>query len=87
MNVTDLANHDYTLQTVVQSGYDKTAFEVCLADPSTQQAVDKQFEDIKNTRIYGTPTIFINKEPLVGPKPYRVYERLLGHAFWEKWFK
>jgi protein-disulfide isomerase len=25
------------------------------------------------TKFYGTPTIFINGEALVGPKPYRVY--------------
>ena len=87
MNITDLVNHDYTLQTAVRLGYDQNAFQTCLADPVTQQVVDQQFEIIKNTKIYGTPTIFINKEPLVGPKPYRVYERLLGHAFYERWFQ
>jgi len=29
------------------------------------------------TGVYGTPTVFVNGEPIVGPKPYRVYERLL----------
>jgi type 1 fimbria pilin len=87
MKIADVDNHDVTLQAALQSGYDKAQFQSCIADPASQKAVDQQFEMIKKTNIYGTPTIFINKQSLVGPKPYRVYERMLGHAFWERWFQ
>lgn len=83
-----LDNHDQTLKMAENAGFDSTAFQACLNNPVTQKAVSKQDAEIRKTGIYGTPTIFINGQPAVGPKPARVYERLLGHSVFEgllKW--
>jgi hypothetical protein len=45
----------------------------CINDPETKNIVIKQIEELNKTNIYGTPLIFINGKPFVGPKPYRVY--------------
>jgi protein-disulfide isomerase len=66
-------------------GLDAAAIETCAADPATEEAVQKIFTEIRKTNFYGTPTIFINGKPLVGPKPYRVYAiELEGLFFWLK---
>jgi protein-disulfide isomerase len=46
----------------------------CIQSDETKKVTDEQFEKIKNLKIYGTPTVFINGKALVGPKPYRVYK-------------
>jgi hypothetical protein len=66
-------------------GLDATAIETCAAAPQTEEAVQKLFTEIRKTNFYGTPTIFINGEPLVGPKPFRVYAiQLEGLFYWLK---
>jgi protein-disulfide isomerase len=66
-------------------GLDATAIDTCANDPATEEQVQKLFTEIKKTNFYGTPTIFINGEPLVGPKPYRVYAiQLEGFFYWLK---
>jgi hypothetical protein len=66
-------------------GLDANAVETCAAAPQTEESVQKLFTEIRKTNFYGTPTIFINGEPLVGPKPFRVYAiKLKGFFFWLK---
>ena len=66
-------------------GLDATAIETCAAEPQTEEAVQKLFTEIRKTNFYGTPTIFIDGEPLVGPKPFRVYAiQLEGFFYWLK---
>lgn len=38
---------------------------------------NKQLTELQKTGVYGTPTVFVNGKAVVGPKPYRVYKRLL----------
>ncbi|MFH0955707.1 MAG: thioredoxin domain-containing protein [Candidatus Falkowbacteria bacterium] len=45
----------------------------CLNDPNTKSLAEKQLNELNKTKLYGTPTIFINDQVFVGPKPYRVY--------------
>ena len=52
-------------------------FQSCLADEETAAAVAYTIEEIKDTGIYGTPTVFVNGQAFVGPKPTRVYKRFL----------
>ncbi|MFZ3011452.1 MAG: thioredoxin domain-containing protein [Minisyncoccia bacterium] len=44
----------------------------------TKTAVENQVEELNKTNLYGTPTIFINSKPFVGPKPYRVYNSAIN---------
>lgn len=61
--------------------FDKELINDCLNDPETKQIVNTQVAQLLNTKLYGTPTVFINGEALVGPKPYRVYKNMLNSFF------
>jgi hypothetical protein len=66
-------------------GLDAASIDACAAEPATEEAVQKLFAEIQKTNFYGTPTIFINGEPIVGPKPYRVYAiQMEGFFYWLK---
>ena len=84
--VTDKSNLDNadTINNLMSNiGLDTGKMNACIADPQTETAVQNQFLEIKKTKFYGTPTIFINGEGFVGPKPYRVYAiRLKGLLYW-----
>ncbi|MEI6093446.1 MAG: thioredoxin domain-containing protein [bacterium] len=58
-------------------GLNKTEIKDCANSEATQKLVIEQEDEIKKVGIYGTPTVFIDGEPIVGPKPYRVYARLI----------
>jgi len=73
----DLANIDFVDGLIAQAGYNLEKIKECVNSEATEAIVDSQFQEIKTINIYGTPTIFINHKPVVGPKPYRVYERML----------
>jgi protein-disulfide isomerase len=64
---------------------DTASIDTCANDPATEENVQKLFTEIRKTNFYGTPTIFINGEPIVGPKPYRVYAiQMEGFFYWLK---
>ncbi|MCL4353945.1 DsbA family protein [Patescibacteria group bacterium] len=70
-------------EAIKSSGYDLPKILACTSNSNTQQLVDQQINSINHTGVYGTPTILINDQIFVGPKPYRVYERALkGWRFW-----
>jgi protein-disulfide isomerase len=58
-------------------GFDIDRMKVCTNATSTDVLVQKQANELAKTHLYGTPTLFINKQPIVGPKPYFVYRNLL----------
>lgn len=58
-------------------GIDLTKLDACIQSEATQTLVKEQYKQIVKTGIYGTPTAFVNKIAVVGPKPARVYQRLL----------
>jgi len=66
---------------------DKEMYDECVSSNETHPHMLKQIENIKTTNIYGTPTVFIKgpktTEVVVGPKPYRVYSRLVKKAIKE----
>jgi len=66
------------IQTMLESlGLKREAVSACVQALETKQIVEKRFNQIQTTGIYGTPTVFVNGTPVVGPKPERVYRRLL----------
>jgi protein-disulfide isomerase len=55
----------------------------CLTDPFTEEAVSRQLAEVTKTNFFGTPTVFIDTQPFVGPKPYRVYAIAMdGLLYW-----
>lgn len=79
----DIAKKEFVDGLLKDVGYDVEAINTCSQSPETQSAVVERRIQLEKTNIYGTPLVFINRKGLVGPKPYRVYERILkGFRFW-----
>lgn len=77
----ETANVEYVDGVLVDLRLDVERIKACVDSEQTQQVVEEQMEMIKDTGIYGTPTIFMNGKAVVGPKPYRVYKRLLQESY------
>ncbi|MFC1612459.1 DsbA family protein [Patescibacteria group bacterium] len=72
-----MSDKDFVRGLMHSLGIDDKKIEECAKDEGLQEKILDQYEDIKQTGIYGTPTIFINGKAFVGPKPTRVYKRAL----------
>lgn len=75
---TEVASEGATIQLIASLGIDTASMSACINSPYAAEAVQKIKYEIDKTGIYGTPTVFLNGVPVVGPKPYRVYRRLLN---------
>lgn len=73
----DLRDKEVIFDIVEDIGVDRDIISECSDYNETTELTDKQIEEMKKIGVYGTPTVFINGNALVGPKPYRVYKRLL----------
>lgn len=79
----DDANPEYVNKVLSDLGYSMDNINQCSESQETKSAVVRQRVELEKTNIYGTPLVFINDKGLVGPKPYRVYDRVLnGLKFW-----
>lgn len=54
-------------------GFERTAFLSCVNSPETNALSERQLAEIRKTGVYGTPTVFVNGDAIVGPKNSRVY--------------
>ncbi len=72
-----IADKNYTENLIKNLGFDLKKIQACVNNKDAQNKVLDQYEEIKQTGIFGTPTIFINGQPFVGPKPERVYRQAL----------
>jgi protein-disulfide isomerase len=69
----------------LQAGLNWNEVDRCLKDPATQDAVDRQMDEVAKTNFFGTPTVFIGNKAFVGPKPLRVYAIAMdGLFYWAK---
>jgi len=58
-------------------GLNTTEYNECANSNESISLFEEQLIELGSVGVYGTPTIFINGEVFVGPKPYRVYKRAL----------
>ena len=72
-----LHNEDAVYDLVETVGYDRDEIRSCATSEVIQETVQTMRQQVVRTGIYGTPLIFINDQPVVGPKPYRVYRFML----------
>lgn len=72
-----VADENKTIEVIKELGIDYEEIRKVVNDPQTANIVQKKIYEIDKTGIYGTPTVFINNKPVVGPKPYRVYRIML----------
>ena len=81
----DLVNTAFLQKTLTAAGYDAAKVQACMDDSATKEIAKQQMDEVTKTHFYGTPTVFLNNEALVGPKPYRVYAiQLQGLLYWLK---
>jgi protein-disulfide isomerase len=84
-NPASLDDITFARKVTSQLGLDWNQIETCLNAPATQDAVTRQMDEVSKTNFFGTPTVFINDKPFVGPKPPRVYAiALKGPLYWMK---
>ncbi|MEN4011578.1 MAG: DsbA family protein [Chloroflexota bacterium] len=70
---------------LLQAGFDPLEIDLCATEQKTEQAVEQQLSQIVSTGFFGTPTVFIGDDILIGPKPSRVYAIALnGLFFWAR---
>lgn len=72
-----LANPGHIVTVLTRLGLDPRQISDCAGSDATTSAVTDQQLQINAAGIYGTPTVFVNGQPIVGPKPARVYTRFL----------
>ncbi len=70
---TKLSDTAFTNQLLNEYGFNTSGINQCLSGEAAKAGIKKQFQELLKTKLYGTPTIFINGQVFVGPKPYRVY--------------
>lgn len=77
-DVLQLHNEEYLFGIVENMGLDVDTIRACSISNETLNLTSIQTAEAVKTGIYGTPTVFVNGNAVVGPKPYRVYKRLLN---------
>jgi hypothetical protein len=81
----NLADTAFIETTLTSLGLDAASIMESANSSEIVTLISNQLTQITNTNFYGTPTVFINGTPLVGPKPYRVYAiELDGLLYWVK---
>jgi len=80
-DIATISQEQNVISLLQENGFDITLLQSCIASDSTQAAVEQELQQAKKTGIFGTPTIFVNDTPVVGPKPERVYQRLLQNSW------
>lgn len=58
-------------------GLDAVSFSGCLDSGRYANETEKDFQDGIDAGVYGTPTFFINKEVVVGPKPFPYFRNII----------
>jgi hypothetical protein len=68
-----VANETYVKDVMASYDLDQDLLNECVLSEETALAIEERDEAIDKMGIYGTPTVFVNGKPMVGPKPLRVY--------------
>lgn len=74
-----MSNHtvDDLIKLGKEIGLDNKQFEDCVLTRKYEDEVQKDYEDGYKAEIYGTPTFFINKEIIVGPKEFEEFKKVI----------
>ena len=72
-----LSQEDEVLKISASAGFDLETMKSCSKTNATIEITEKQLFELNKIGVYGTPTVFVNGNAVVGPNPYRVYSRLL----------
>ena len=79
MPIANAKNNEKVLSILDQiDGIDKKEILKCSQGKEAEELFIKQIAEINKMNVEGTPTIFVNNQAFIGPKPLRVYERQLS---------
>jgi protein-disulfide isomerase len=70
-------NENEVIQLIEDLGISIDDVMKVVTDSNTSIQIQKRLYEIDKTGIYGTPVVFVNGKPVVGPKPLRVYRMML----------
>jgi predicted DsbA family dithiol-disulfide isomerase len=73
----NIADESFVVGLIDELGFDREAVVSCVQDETRSASASAEIVKIETTGIYGTPTVFVDETAVVGPKPDRVYKRLL----------
>lgn len=76
----DLLNLDQLKKWAQDLGLNTDQFNQCLDKGKHEEAVKKDFTDGQSAGVQGTPSFFINGEPLRGAQPYESFKKLIDEA-------
>lgn len=76
-NQVDTCTIDTCSEAITKISLNFEEYAECVNSTKSLELNKLQSEELNKIGVYGTPTIFINGELFVGPKPYRVYKRAL----------
>jgi protein-disulfide isomerase len=77
VNTNKIYDEQYLTQQLLTFGVQEEQLVSCLESDDTIETVRSLTQTIADAGVYGTPTVYIDDRILVGPKPKRVYERLI----------
>ncbi|MBR9676442.1 thioredoxin domain-containing protein [Candidatus Woesearchaeota archaeon] len=76
-NEGELTNNTIISLVEQTTSVDIDSFNLCFSEGHTENLVKKDIRAGEKSFIYGTPTLFINDEALVGPKTYREIKKII----------
>jgi hypothetical protein len=84
MSAKDVKNKDLVISSLGQiENINPDQIISCSESVEARTLFQAQLKEINKMNLEGTPTIFINDQVFIGPKPLRVYERQLStHVDW-----
>jgi protein-disulfide isomerase len=75
----EMLNHtsDDLIKLGEEVGLNNEEFKECILTRKYKDEVQKDYEDGYKAKIYGTPTFFINKERIVGPREFKDFKKVI----------
>jgi protein-disulfide isomerase len=72
--------NDQAIAFAKQWNLDEAKFNNCLSDAAVRERVMKDAEVAQQSGVRGTPTFFVNGEPLVGAQPFAAFQNAIAQA-------
>lgn len=74
---TSMYTSDNLSQIAVQLGMDATQFKQCMDSKKFDKNVSQDLADGQKAGVSGTPTLFIDGQPIVGAEPYLAFQTII----------
>ena len=72
-------SYDYLIDAASSIGMNSSQFETCLRTEKYKDEVNSDTLEGIHAGVIGTPTFFINRQKIVGPKPPRTFKSIINN--------